>query len=207
MTVPNIAKPFSVTRGDNFILGLKLNTLKRRLNDALVVGATDREVVNHKAAAQEIKQLLHALERESPLAKYPLDRLGVSHAATSSFDDISNELYQGQWAPSTSTTSTEAAFAPMRNGASVRTGSVRVCQGKHCRKRGSAKVEASFLAATHGAPIDVSSCECLGHCKKGPAVCVEVDGVRKITYSGVSTGCAAQIVTSQFGLEAHYHDY
>jgi (2Fe-2S) ferredoxin len=159
-------------------------------------------------ADTEIRSILIDLDAQEPLENYSrLDDIERAAAAA----PLSSMTGSGEWSQRWSTappkTSTIHPIAPMRHMGDVLTGEVQVCNGKHCRKRGRDQVERAFIAASHTAPVAIGACKCLGHCKKGVAVKVNVDGLRQVVYSGVSTGCATSIVENEFGIQANMHDF
>lgn len=159
-------------------------------------------------ADEEIRSILDNLDAQEPLENYSrLDDIERAAAAA----PLSSMTGSGEWSQRWSTgppkTSAIHPIAPMRHMGDVLTGEIDVCDGKHCRKRGRDQVEKAFIAASHTAPVAVGACKCLGHCKKGVAVKVKVDGLRQVVYSGVSTGCATSIVENEFGIQANLHDF
>lgn len=179
--------------------------IKHRGNRAVVAAVSSHTLRN---AETEIRSLLSDLDAQEPLENYSrLDEIERAAAAA----PLSSMTGSGEWSQRWSTappkTSTVHPIAPMRHMGDVLTGEVLVCNGKHCRKRGSDQVFHSFIAASHTAPIAVGPCKCLGHCKKGVAVKVNVDGLRQVVYSGVSTGCATSIVENEFGIQPNMHDF
>ena len=61
---------------------------------------------------------------------------------------------------------------------------MRVCQGKACRKRGSAGLMAALQES--GACADsMAACKCLDKCKAGPNVSVRAPGAPRALLTGV----------------------
>lgn len=65
---------------------------------------------------------------------------------------------------------------------------IYVCQGKHCKKRGSKQVAHALESAStdFDGSIEVKGCACLGQCKRGPAVQIDTKH-KSMTYVDVNT--------------------
>lgn len=62
---------------------------------------------------------------------------------------------------------------------SLKTGMIRICTGKACAERGSARITETLVAnvrevrKTTGEEIDIGPCACVGYCEKAPNVLVD----------------------------------
>ncbi|KAL4539585.1 hypothetical protein Ndes2437B_g02050 [Nannochloris sp. 'desiccata'] len=158
-----------------------------------------RERVRRKAA--QIAESLDSLAVKGNLASYDLRLPSTSKAYTddsssssSSSSDSSDS--EADAAPSAKTTSfTSSAASPFRTAtppttskpSTLGTATISVCQGKACRKRGSDRVMAALQHSTGNVDsVQLTGCKCLGQCKKGPAVKVEMPSGQKIVYVNVN---------------------
>lgn len=153
-----------------------------------------RERVRRKAA--QVAQSLDSLALEGNLASYDLRLPSTSRAYTSSSssssDSSDSEVEVASPAAATTTTSsplrspeTPSTSRPRSN--TLGTATISVCQGKACRKRGSDRVMAALQHSTGDVDnVQLTGCKCLGQCKRGPAVKVEMPTGQKIVYVNVN---------------------
>lgn len=139
-----------------------------------------RERVQRRAA--QVAQALQALERDATLASYDLHL--PSTAAFSYESAVSSSS-------SSSSSESEDDFSHRRRSAApqvaTKAATISVCQGKACQKRGSGRVLAALNEITAGvAGVEVSTCKCLGQCKRAPAVQVDMPTGEQIVYVGVN---------------------
>ena len=95
------------------------------------------------------------------------------------------------------TTTTTSSISPMRtetppstsrpSTTTLGSATISVCQGKACKKRGADRVMSALQHSTEGVEtVQLSGCKCLGQCKRGPAVRVEMPTGQKIIYVNVN---------------------
>jgi hypothetical protein len=150
-----------------------------------------RERVRRKAAA--VAASIDSLALEGQLASYDLQLPSTSKAYDSSSSSSSSES-EDDVATTTATTSSSAS--PFRTAAAptiskpstLGIATISVCQGKACRKRGSDRVMAALEHSTGDVDsVELRGCKCLGQCKRGPAVKVEMPTTgQKIVYVNVN---------------------
>lgn len=139
-----------------------------------------RERVRRRVA--QVAESLEALERDASLASYDL-RL-PSTAAFSYESAVSSSS-------SSSSSESEDDFSYRRRPAApkvaTKAATISVCQGKACQKRGSDRVLSALNEITAGvAGVEVTTCKCLGQCKRAPAVRVDMPTGEQIVYVGVN---------------------
>ena len=137
-----------------------------------------RDRVRRRAA--QVTESLEALERDGDLASYnlclPSSAAFCYETAMSSSSSSSSE----------SEDDSVSRRSPPAAKVATQTATISVCQGKACQKRGSDRVLGALHQTTAGvAGIDVTTCKCLGQCKRGPAVKVEMPTGEEIIYVGV----------------------
>lgn len=146
-----------------------------------------------RAAAAEVAETLKRLDiPEHPLASYDLrlpSRAPATEDVSSSSDSSASEDERPAASSSLPRQLGEVGQHPMT------TAVISVCQGKTCSKRGSARVLAALQHSTAGVEgTMVQECKCLGQCKRGPAVRVQMGSGEDIIYVGVNgTASAAQL--------------
>jgi (2Fe-2S) ferredoxin len=163
-----------------------------------------RERVRRKAA--QVAESINSLALEGNLASYnlrlPSSSKAYKYSSSSSSSSDSSESdaevetpsRPAAASPSTTTTSAASAFrtaaTPTTSKPSTRTlgtATISVCQGKACRKRGSDRVMAALEHSTGDvANVELKGCKCLGQCKRGPAVKVEMPTGQKVVYVNVN---------------------
>jgi hypothetical protein len=149
-----------------------------------------RERVRRKAAA--VAESLDSLALDGELASYDLrlPSASTSYTSSSSSSSESSES-EADVAPTTTTTTTSAA-SPFSTATRSRptargTATISVCQGKACKKRGSDRVVAALQHSIGDVDgVQLTGCKCLGQCKRGPAVKVEMPTGQKIVYVNVN---------------------
>ena len=155
-----------------------------------------RERVRRKAAL--VAESLDALALEGNLASYDLRLPSTSRAYTSSSSSSSESSDSEVEAPApAATTTTTSSISPMRtetppstsrpSTTTLGSATISVCQGKACKKRGADRVMSALQHSTEGVEtVQLSGCKCLGQCKRGPAVRVEMPTGQKIIYVNVN---------------------
>lgn len=148
-------------------------------------GAGRRERVLRRAS--QISETLDRLEADAPLASYDLRLPELAAAPAGSRTDAAPSIFRSGAGSSSSESSESSDSEDERPAAAVGVATISVCQGKACAKRGAARVEAALHASTAGLPgVAVHACKCLGQCKRGPAVGVEMPDGQKVIYVGVA---------------------
>ena len=156
-----------------------------------------RARVRQQAAAVEAS--LERLQRNGQLASYNLWLGGAQLSSSSSSSSSSSESDRESDDAENSFFSRAARTAspppPPPPPTAPQVATISVCQGKSCKKLGAERIEAALQQSTAGmSGIEVTPCKCLGQCKRGPAVAIEMPSGEQIVYVNVNGRNAAKSV-------------